>query len=267
MTNSNIQKLPFLETVKRSFLYTICNSKLFLKISSVALILIVVEALTGFSMLCTLSDGDCPQNPINMISSFLLMILSVGAIVNYCRAIILKSDIDFYSWKFVGRVAKYILLSIVFGLMVMVPLILYAFIYGVGLQVYGWEESAVSNLSVGILTLLWVIWLSPLFLVYAAITVDDKTINIKEAFRLAKGNYNKIFWGQALLMLPCAIAIFILGWLYQTVGAESYIAKFAFLFILIALSFLDSCFKASFIAHIYQYFVYFRNKKQNKKTI
>ncbi|MBR2033456.1 MAG: hypothetical protein IKA03_02155, partial [Alphaproteobacteria bacterium] len=61
MTNIKAHNLPFLETIKRSFVYSIYNFSLFLKVSSVALFLVIIEAFNNFPILCTLGEGDCPQ--------------------------------------------------------------------------------------------------------------------------------------------------------------------------------------------------------------
>lgn len=261
MTNIKAHNLPFLETIKRSFVYSIYNFSLFLKVSSVALFLVVIEAFNDFPILCTLGEGECSQDTINTLTSLFMMFLSIGVIVNYCRSIILKSDIDFYSWSFIRRSLWYLLASVAFGLFVFLPFMLFAGVYGYILQLFGWGEIDAVYMLLVLPLIAWIIYLSPLFMIFVAITVDDKSMTIKEAFKITKGNSNKIFWGQIIMMLPCTIAIYALGTLYQITGADTYIVKFVYMFILLALSFLDSCFKASFFAHIYQYFTFYQKKK------
>ena len=266
MKNQKLINLPFVETVSRSFMYTLCNWELFLKTASLGLVAVVFEMFCGFPVLCSLSSDVCTGTPVwaQRLSSLLVLLITVGIIVNYCRAVILKAPVDFRSFGFFRRIVFYILATILLILAVVLPFVLLAVAYGMllGLSGSSIEPGAVSFLSFSIILVGWCICLAPAFLIFAAITVDDKSMTIKEAYRLAKGNFNKIFWGQVILMVPGAIAVFLLTFLYQTMGVESYPVKFIFMVMVLGLSFLDSCFKASFFAHIYQYFTFYKDKEQ-----
>ena len=262
MKKQKIINLPFMETLSRSFMYTLCNWELYLKVISVGVIAVLWEMFNGFPVLCSFSDAECVGGAAQSVSSLLILLISVGIIVNYCRAIILKAPIDFRSGGFFRRVLFYILASFLLMLTIVVPFILLTLLYGMILGFIGMENDVgnMTYLFSAVILVAWCICLAPVFLVFAAITVDDKSITVKQAYALCKGNFNKIFWGQTLLMIPVAIVVYLLALLYQAMGVESYVVKFIFMVLALALSFLDSCFKASFFAHVYQYFTFYKDK-------
>lgn len=262
MKKQKIINLPFLETLSRSFMYTLCNWELYLKVISVGVIAVAWEMINGFPVLCSFSNEECVGGAVQSISSLLILLISVGIIVNYCRAIILKAPLDFRSAGFFKRVLLYILASFLLMLAIAVPFILFTLLYGIVLGVIssGADIGNMTYLFSLLVLVAWCICLAPVFLVFAAITVDDKSMTVKQAYMLCKGNFNKIFWGQTLLMIPVAVVVYLLALLYQAMGVESYAVKFIFMILALGLSFLDSCFKASFFAHIYQYFTFYKDK-------
>lgn len=116
-----------------------------------------------------------------------------------------------------------------------------------------------------IIPLLLAIYFSRLFLVFPAIAVDDRKMTLKASFKLAEGNANKIFWGQILMTLPVVLLMALLSIIFKLIGSDGYVVRFVFVLLVFALSFLDSCFKASFFAHIYQYFTFYRDKAEENK--
>lgn len=254
--------LPFVETLSRSFMYTLCNWELYLRVVAVGIIAVLWEMFNGFPVLCSFSNADCVGGAAQSISSLLILLISVGIIVNYCRAIILKAPIDFRSDGFFKRVLLYIWTSFLLMLAIVVPFVLATLLYGMILGLFGINADVgnITYLFSVVVLVAWCICLAPIFLVFAAITVDDKSMTVKQAYALCKGNFNKIFWGQTLLMIPVAVVVYLLALLYQAMGVESYVIKFIFMVLALALSFLDSCFKASFFAHIYQYFTFYKDK-------
>ncbi|MBS4774285.1 MAG: hypothetical protein KHX55_08460 [Proteobacteria bacterium] len=63
------------------------------------------------------------------------------------------------------------------------------------------------------------------------------------------------------MMVPCGIFILLLNWLYKVIGVDNYLLNEVFIIVVIAVSLADSCLKASFYAHIYQFFKYQEQKK------
>lgn len=268
MTKPKIIKLPFIETLSRSFMYTLCSPKLFLQIAALGLAVLVIEMLGGFPVLCSLGEGKCQEGAWQTTSSLAILLVSVAMIINYCRAVILKADIDFISLGFWKRSVKYILATLLLGLAIILPLMGFGIVYGMISYASGTEEpfGGIGYIVMFVVLVAWCIYLAPAFLIFAAITVDDKTITVAEAYRLTKGNFNKIFWGQSIMMIPGAILLYVLALIYNIIGADMYITDLLFTILVLALSFLDSCFKASFFAHVYQYFVFYKNKKSKEKA-
>lgn len=261
--------LPFVETISRSFMYTLCNWELFLKIVSVGLVVVLLEMFIGFPILCSLSEGTCPEDGWQTLSGLVIFLVSIGMIVNYCRVVILKAPLDFLSRGFFRRVLKYFLATLVLGFTIVMPFVLLMFIYVIVIGILGGtfadKDTLLPLMFIAIIA--WSVYLAPVFLILPAITVDDKSVTVYEAFTLTKGNYNKIFWGQVVMAIPGTILLYLLAFLYQAVGVEGYLLKVLFTMMVLGLSFMDSCFKASFIAHIYQYFIFYKNKQVRMMTL
>ncbi len=259
--------LPFWETVGRSFMYAVRNWELFCKTAALGLVALILEMFGGFPTLCGISGGDCAASVWGTLSNWAMLLVSVAVIINYCRGVVLKTQPDFMSGAFLLRMVKYLWVSLLFSLAAVLILVVLSMSYaGIG-KFFGIND--VNMLPLLILLIFCLIGLAPIFLVYAAVSVDDKTLGFKEAYLLTKGNYNKIFWGQVLLLIPCALIMLSVSMLYRRLGVESYMIKTVFATVLVAVSLFDSCIKAAFFAHIYQYFTFYRNKsvKAAVKTV
>lgn len=267
MTKSEKIKLPFIETIKRSFNYVLSDPKLLLCSISIGLVAFIYEVFSGFPLLCSLGVQNCNADTSQSVSNLIIVLVSVAIIINYCRGIILKTSCDFRSLSFVRRIALYILTAI--GLYFAILLLGGTASAIISSVFYLFGYSAVSEIF-GLIFLIMMmasaIILAPIYILFAAIAVDDRGLNLKEAFKITKGNNNKIFWGQIVMMLPCGSLMILLSVLSAYTGAESYMAKLLYCITLLLISFVDSCFKASFFAHIYQYFTFYHNKMQKKSA-
>lgn len=249
--------LPFGETLKRSFLYVILHTNLFLKVSFIGLVVLIYEMMSGFPMMCSLNSQLCLKNNVQIVSNLLTFLVSVAVIINYCRAVVLKNSPDYVSVGFLRRFSKYILVMLSLSFLILIMAVLISVLF----KLIGVVEGSTIYIISVILGLFLVVCISPLFLYLGAIAVDDKTLTIKQVFTLCKGNYNKIFWGQTVLMLPGMFLMFIITTLYQLSPTDDYIGKLIYVFCLIAASLFDTCIKGSFFAHIYQYFIFYKNKQ------
>ncbi len=256
MAAQNKINLPFGETIKRSFLYTVLNGKLLAKMLAFGLVLLAYEIWSGFINLQALAAETAESaNSWQVLSGNLLyMLVSVAVMVNYCRFIVLKAPVDFGSLAFFKRVAILMLAMFVFIFSISVPLtILFSLAQALA--------SSVLYLLVVVLGITFVICLSPMYLYFTGLAVEDKNITLKEAFSLTKGNYNKIFWGAILMRLPCLLATLGLGVWCNVALPEIYVSKLIFSVVFITLSLLDTCFAASYFSHVYQYFTFFKKEK------
>lgn len=256
MATKNKINLPFGETIKRSFLYTIFNGKLLAKVLSFGLVLLAYEIWSGFVGLQALSvKSSLSEDDWRVIASNLLhMMVSIAVMVNYSRFIILKSPLDFGSLSFFRRVIVLMLAMFIFIFGISIPLtLLFSLVQALGIPVL-YLISLLAIIAI-------VICVSPISLYFIGIAIEDKNMTLREAFSITKGNYNKIFWGSVLIMIPCMIATLVLGFLYNMYLPESYILKLVFSLVFISLSLLDTCLKASYFAHIYQYFTFFKKEK------
>lgn len=245
------EKLPFIAVIKQSFMYFFNNLGLFSRVASLGIVVVLFDMFADFPTLCAVRGTECPQNWQQSVSTLLLLLVSVSAIIMYCRNVVFKTTA--MSWaSFVRALLLYIVFSVFLVLIIAVPSIAVMFLYGVAMPEAG-QHGLMINLLM-LVPLLISIAVAPLFLIFPAVAVDDRSFGIRRVFAIARGNHNRIFWGQFLMMIPCAVVILILNYAYRFIGIDNYLVNELFLIVVIAFSLVDSCLKASFYAHIYQFF-------------
>ena len=224
-------KLPFWECLRRSFFYAFVNFDAFVKIASVWFLILLYEIFTGFPSLCGLKDGGCPGATFQNISVVMVSLASVAVAVAFSRLVILREHVRPFAFSFGRRELKYL---------------------------------AGFSLILSVVPLIAGIVCARFFIVLPAVAVDDRELTMKRAFALTRGNANKIFWGQALMMLPVVITVTLLTMLYGALNLSGFLADLIMAFLLLGLSFFDAALKASYFSHVYQYFVYFWRHPENQ---
>lgn len=256
--SSDIIVLPFWETVRRSFLYVVENFDVLLKVTSIWFALLIYEMFNGFPSICNISDAGCYSDWRHKVSIVLISLASIAVVVAFCRHVILKLPVKYFMFSFGMRELKYMLFNIVFISIITIISIVSIFLLAYVMQWLRFPESW-FNITI-LIPLAFTIYACRFFLVFPGIAVEDKEMTFKDSYRITFGNANRIFWGQFLMMIPAAVLIYLTALLYNAIGSDNYIVKFVFSAFILFLSFLDSCFKASFFSHIYQYFTYFKKK-------
>lgn len=258
--NKMVINLPLFETLKRSFLYTIFNFDLAVKVCAVWATIIIYEIFAGFPALCHLSEQGCGDKILQNISVLVLSLASIAIIIAYCRGLILKEDSKRFVFSLGRRELKYLGFSLILVALIIFPVIVLSFI----LKAFKVSENG-SNILVIVLLINSIIC-SRFYLVFPAIAVDNKEIDMKKSFIITVGNANKIFWGQFFMMMPVILLMIIISTLYKIFNMDNFIVNLLFVSMFIATSFLDACFKASFYSHLYQYFMYFL-KQDSKESL
>jgi len=266
MTNSSEQavKLPFFETIRRSFLYVMVNFKDFAKLTLPAFAVMIYEMSTDFQAICSIRPAGCEDSLRNKCSLILLGLVSIALAVVYCRRIILKDVGNFWTPASLRRIVSYLLYNIFLLFMIAFPSYLLIILLSLLLSSVALPESfayVLVLIPVGITMLL-----SRFFLVFPAVTVDDTKVKLKESFFMTKGNINRIFWGQIVMMLPGMVLLVVLSSVYNIIGSSTYLTNVIFTLLFVALSFFDTCLKSSFYAHIYQYFTFYYKNDKSKKN-
>ncbi len=258
--SEKIVKLPFFETIRRSFLFVLVNFKDFAKLTLPAFAIMIYEMSTNFQSICSIKPTGCEDSLSNKCSLLLLGVVSIALAVVYCRRIILKDVGDFWTLASFRRIVSYFLYNIFLLFMIALPSYLLIVVLSLLLSSVTLPE------NVGYLLLLipfgLTMFLSRFFLVFPAVTVDDKALKLKESFYMTKGNVNRIFWGQIVMMLPGMVLLMILSNAYNIAASSSYVTNFIFTLLFVALSFFDTCLKSSFYAHIYQYFTFYNKSEE-----
>lgn len=262
MNQNKIISLPFWETIKRSFLYPIVNIGVVMKIIGIWFLLLIYEVANGYPTICKLTDEGCSGISQN-IAMLLLSFASISIAVAFSRNVILKTQYDKFTFSFGKKEWKYLGYNLLIILIVAVPSLLLVVLAS---YLSSFFRLDITN-YVFIIPLLVTIVCSRFYLVLPATAVGNKSMDLKTSFALTNGNANKIFWGQILLMLPIALILLIISSIFAVIGSDSFIIKFVFVTMVMFLSFFDTCVKAGFYSHIYQYFLFFQDKTEEAVNI
>ncbi len=254
MNNKEIKKLPFWETIGRSFKYVFKNTDLIKAILPVIGVLVVVQIIFNFPMMCSVGlSNQCSNGMANDVHILITALAACGIIINYCRSIVCKADVDYTSRNFFKRLGFYFVASICLSVLIGIP----TFAITVLGAVIGLNEIALQLLVYATFLGLG-IFFAPILMVFPAISVDDyKIINWNKLYSLVKGNHGAVFWGQLLIMVPYWILYRTITELYLLINATGWVANFIFITMFIALAIMDACIKGAFFAHIYQYFKFY----------
>ena len=257
MENNTINnKLPFWDTVARSFKYVFKNKSLLRGILPLVAALSVLQILIGLPFMCSLNAAMCDGGWGQIITLLTVILASVGVIINYCRAIISKAEVDFISLGFWKKMGLYLVASFILSVMILIPIMV-----GIFLMSFAFDPNALISLTTSLTLLISIatsIVIAPLFLVFPAIAAGDfKIIRWSKLFSMAKGNHNAIFWAQFVIMMPYWLVSRMWTALYDIIGWDNYVINLIFVVGGIALGIVDACFKGAFFAHIYQFFKFY----------
>ncbi len=257
MDGNQIKKIPFWETVGRSFKYVLKNRSLLKTCALVALCLTIFQAALGMPILCSIDNELCQTGFKNALNVLIMALTSVAIIINYCRTIILKADIDFISLSFWKRMILYIFASICLSLLISFPTILVLTLFIIIKMPVAVMYSLVFLFIFG-----FSILLAPIFLVFPAISVDNRELRkYSKVYELVKGNKTAVFFGQFVLMMPYWILISMLTLFYVNFGSGLYVSKLILCAIIVILAVLDAALKGAYFAHIYQFFTFYDKKR------
>lgn len=256
-------KLPFWECLRRSFFYAFVNFDAFVKIASVWFLILLYEIFAGFPSLCGLKESGCPGESFQNVSVVMVSLASVAVAVAFSRLVVLRENVRPFAFSFGRRELKYLAYSLLLFLLIIVPSVMVMGIVAGILERIGANLPGVS-LALSVVPLIAGIVCARFFIMLPAVAVDDRELTMKRAFALTRGNANKIFWGQALMMLPVVITVTLLTMLYGALNLSGFLVDLIMAFLLLGLSFFDAALKASYFSHVYQYFVYFWHHSENQ---
>ena len=260
MENQEIKKLPFWDTVARSFKYVLKNKALLKGILPLAAALIVLQIFIGLPFLCSIDTSACSNDWRQTVTILSVALGAVGVIINYCRAIVCKAEVDFISLRFWKQTGLYFVASLFLSLLVAVPVIIC-----LTLSAFIFDPQTSINLLTSISLLASVasaIVFAPLFLILPAIAAEDyQMIRWSKLFAMAKGNHNAIFWAQFIIMIPYWLIAKMWSEIYGFIASDNYVISLIFVAGGLVLGILDASFKGAFFAHIYQFFKFYDKKK------
>ncbi|MDR1026038.1 MAG: hypothetical protein LBL47_01440, partial [Lactobacillus sp.] len=239
MNNEQVIRLPFWETIKRSFIYSFTNFDTIIKISSVWFLLLIVEASLGFPYLCTISSEGCVGTGGQKISLMLMTLAVFPVSVAFCRRTILRQEFNMFYISFGARELKYIGYTILLILAIILPSV--AAIFATALLMKGLDIPTYSYYFLLLYFIIFAIYTSRLTLALPAIAVNNNNVSFKESYALTKGNANRIFWSTAVLAIPGYLCLYIVALLVSFLGdtMDTFAAKLILTFLVYVISFID----------------------------
>lgn len=261
--------LPFGESLKRTYLYVFANFGKAMKICSFWIVLMLAaDVLMSFPSQCR--EGQNCIGWQSNVSMLLSVIASAAVSVSFARAVILKEEYDWFRISLGGRELKYLL----FSLLILLLMLAAALIVGV---VLAWLWQMFNPGSVGVRhpgylgtyflsVLVIAAFASRLCLALSAVAVDNQEIGLRKAFDITSGNTVKIFLGLILSTFPVMVLLLLTGNLAQGIFADSWMGKFVVSALVVFFSALNAVFKSCYLAHIYQYFLYFYNRRPQEES-
>lgn len=261
-------KLPLKEALKRSFYFAFNHIDTFLKISLLwGLIIAGTDALEGFPSLCSAGDENCMAQKGGNLYILIMFFAGVSISVSYIVYVIERTEFSRFfnlfwakkNFKYIWTMIKLIFAGIIISFMV-------GLLFGLIFHALGLGSVKQVSLVVSLISFFFVgMFLSRYALVFPAIALENKEIDFETSYKLTKGNINAIFWGAVAISLPMTLASIVMTTLYFAVGSENWLINFLFSFALVMISLFNEALKASFLAHIYQYFIYFYNQSRKKE--
>ena len=257
MTKDEYINIPILEAVKRSFYFVFSRALDCFKAASFWYILIIVEALLGYP---TVSGGASPsQNLIVLVSSILVSLASAGIAAEICRHIISKdNEFSFFKPVFTSRSLRYWLYNILIIFTIFVPFVI-AMYFSHFLVKLGLISGGVFILLQLVIICAISIFACRLYLMLPAQAVNDAEMSLQKSWQLTRGGGLKIFGGLILVAIPGVALSIILGQIASAIPSftANHILQIIFTFLAMSISFFDASLKASFLSHLYQYYMYY----------
>lgn len=260
-------KLPFGEALKRSFGFAFNHIETFFKISLLwGIIITGLDAWADFPLLCAAGDESCIAQKGGSLNILVMFFASISITVSYLIYVIKRTEyqkwinirLEKKDFKYIWAMIKLIFAGMAISLFIGLILGIIGRVLGLGgVRQLGTLFSMISFFFVGM-------FLSRYALVFPAIALENKEISFEASYKITKGNINAIFWGMVVTSLPMMLLNMLVAGLYFALGPENWLINFLFSFVLIMISLFNEVLKASFLAHIYQYFIYFYNRLQKK---
>lgn len=265
--NSFSVSLPFIETIRRSYGYFFGHLELLVKVSAAWFILIWgADVLAGFPSLCSVSSENCASSEKQILSFVILGISSIAVIIAYIRGVVLHIvPAGYGTLEFGKRELNYIGKGILFFIIAVIPALFLGFFAGFIGGIFQADSRVYAGLSF-LSALVCVIIAFRFYLAFPAVAVDNREIDFQKSFAITKGNTNKIFWGLVVMMLPGWISLMVLALIYRSLNTDIYLIKMLLAALTLTISFVDVGLKASYLAHLYQYFIYFYQKWQKEEN-
>ena len=260
MTKDEYINIPILEAVKRSFYFVFNRALDCFKAASFWYILIIAEVLLGYP---TVNGGVSEgQNLIVLASSVLVSLASAGIATEICRNIISKdNDFSFFKPVFTSRSLRYWLYNILIIFTIFIPFVIVMY-----LSYFLVKQGLLSS---GLFVLLQLVVLCAvsicacrLYLMLPAQAINDTEMSLQKSWHLTRGCGLKIFGGLILVAIPGVALSIILGQIASAIPSfsDSHVLQIIFTFLAMSVSFFDACLKASFLSHLYQYYMYYADK-------
>ena len=264
MRNEKQTVLPFRETLRRSMAYVFMNLNAVWKITAVWFSLLLYEIWADFPALCY-PEEKCAGGWRGSLSSLLLTIAYVSVSVSFIRQIILGENKGYRGFVFGKRELIYCLRMMGIAAVSILIMLLIGGVAGLARKNFGGPSELFDVFDL-LIVLGGIVVGMRLTLILPAAAVDDASMTFRRSFVMTRGNSFRLLGGYFLialivLFIDIVIEVFLSYILEQDTPAFKILSSL----VLMAMVFLGGCFKGSFLAHVYQYFLY--SEQQKAKAI
>lgn len=242
----------------RTFIYVSDNLKLFYRASIFWFVIIIYEALTGFSIL-NLED----TNSFLFLISFIITLSATSSIsVFVFRYVLLEENKDNINVFFGKRESLYLILSSILTILFFVPV----FIFFIRVY-YAYQNNSGSVFEFSLILLfmlLFYISYARINLIFPLLAIDKK-ISIKDIFILTHGSSFKIFGAFFIIISIVAIIYYGILSIIAALGLWSWLTNLLNVTLLLFISYIDVFIRSILLAHIYRYLTFHKIKDENIK--
>ncbi len=258
------------QTIKNTFIGVLENKHTAIKIISAwfLLVLAVITLVPDYTFYKTSTLEISLQEVLHLV---LVLIAKASIMYAYIRKDILKEEAKRFQLKFSKEELRLLGYKVLYPLAVATFSFVVIFAVFLILSLSGAQENVglIAAISL-IVPLYFVFGFSRVLIKFAAVSIGDSNMSIKQAFQITKGYTLKLFLGQIIVALPIIIISSLVGiiFTYTLIAVnETFGLVIAFLYnaITLALMFADEVINSSYYANIYKNFVKI-TKSENKAS-
>lgn len=250
----------FWNIISDTFTYLFKNIKTFFKITSVFIVLWTVGIFFVVPLFCNAPDKVCTFGNAGMLTAgVLFFVMSAIVAVNIIRHFFRKQEYKWFHLSISRTTLKFMAYNIALAALVILPTAIIIILTNyLMISSAATDMNFLLKIAPSIMLIGGFILCSRLYLVYGASALGEK-MTLAKSFELTKGYTFSIWGAQILLYIPVMVIMYLFmlipNWMMTHLSNEwASVVYFLYVVIGITISLFETALKASYYAHLYQYF-------------